>query len=115
MRPSLAAEALPSSTRACLTTSQLLSRCERSGASSSCSAVEVLWWSQAFKLEGLSQAARSKVRSPGIQTTPQSVRVRHMQVYEDMKSELAIMTKPKDPNVLVVYGVYALRPAFLGV
>jgi hypothetical protein len=36
-----------------------------------------------------------------------------MQVYEDMKSELAIMTKPKDPNVLVVYGVYAIRPAFL--
>ena len=38
-----------------------------------------------------------------------------MQVYKDMKSELAIMTKPKDPNVLVVYGVYAIRPAFLGV
>ena len=37
-----------------------------------------------------------------------------MQVYEDMKSELAIMTKPKDPNVLVVYGVYELRPADLG-
>jgi hypothetical protein len=34
-----------------------------------------------------------------------------MQVYEDMKSELAIMTKPKDPNVLVVYGVYVIRPA----
>ncbi len=33
-----------------------------------------------------------------------------MQVYKDMKSELAIMTKPKDPNVLVVYGVYVLRP-----
>ena len=32
-----------------------------------------------------------------------------MQVYEDMKSELAIMTKPKDPNVLVVYGVYVIR------
>jgi hypothetical protein len=28
-----------------------------------------------------------------------------------MKSELAIMTKPKDPNVLVVYGVYVFRPA----
>ena len=37
-----------------------------------------------------------------------------MQVYEDMKSELAIMTKPKDPNVLVVYGVYAIEPAVLG-
>ncbi len=37
-----------------------------------------------------------------------------MQVYKDMKSELAIMTKPKDPNVLVVYGVYVLRPADLG-
>ena len=36
-----------------------------------------------------------------------------MQVYEDMKSELAIMTKPKDPNVLVVYGVYVIRPAVL--
>jgi hypothetical protein len=34
-----------------------------------------------------------------------------MQVYKDMKSELAIMTKPKDPNVLVVYGVYVFRPA----
>ena len=31
-----------------------------------------------------------------------------MQVYKDMKSELAIMTKPKDPNVLVVYGVYVI-------
>ena len=50
-----------------------------------------------------------------MQITPRSVRAWHMQVYEDMKSELAIMTKPKDPNVLVVYGVYAIRPAFLGV
>ena len=32
-----------------------------------------------------------------------------MQVYEDMKSELAIMTKPKDPNVLVVHGVYVIQ------
>ncbi len=37
-----------------------------------------------------------------------------MQVYKDMKSELAIMTKPKDPNVLVVYGVCVFRPADLG-
>jgi hypothetical protein len=37
-----------------------------------------------------------------------------MQVYEDMKSELAIMTKPKDPNVLVVHGVYATRHVSLG-
>jgi hypothetical protein len=67
---------------------------------------------QAFKLEGLSQAARSKVRPSGIQITARSVREWHMQVYEDMKSELAIMTKPRDPNVLVVYGVYVIRPAF---
>ena len=50
----------------------------------------------------------------GFQISPQSVRERRMQVYKDMKSELAIMTKPKDPNVLVVYGVYELRPADLG-
>jgi hypothetical protein len=37
-----------------------------------------------------------------------------MQVYEDMKSELATMMKPRDPNVLVVHGVYAIRPAILG-
>jgi hypothetical protein len=46
----------------------------------------------------------------GVQISPRSVRAWHMQVYKDMKSELAIMTKPKDPNVLVVYGVYVLRP-----
>ena len=50
----------------------------------------------------------------GVQVTPRSVRACHMQVYKDMKSELAIMTKPKDPNVLVVYGVYAIRPAVRG-
>ena len=41
----------------------------------------------------------------GVHTAPRSIRAWHMQVYEDMKSELAIMTKPKDPNVLVVHGV----------
>ena len=39
-----------------------------------------------------------------------------MQVYEEMKKELEMMTKPKDPNVLVVHGVcaptfYAMRLA----
>ncbi len=29
------------------------------------------------------------------------------QVYEEMKKELEVMTKPKDPNVLVVHGVCA--------
>ena len=53
-------------------------------------------------------------RPSGVQTTLRSVRAWRMQVYKDMKSELAIMTKPKDPNVLVVHGVYAIRPAFLG-
>ena len=63
MRPSSAAGALPSSTRACSTTSRLRSRCGRLGCSSPCcSAVEVLLSLQAFKLEGLSQAARSRVR-----------------------------------------------------
>ena len=38
------------------------------------------------------------------------------QVYEEMKKELEVMTKPKDPNVLVVHGVsaptiYAMRSA----
>ncbi len=57
--------------------------------------------------------ARGSAPPLGVQVTTRSVRASHMQVYEDMKSELAIMTKPKDPNVLVVHGVYAIRPAFL--
>jgi hypothetical protein len=57
--------------------------------------------------------ARGSAYRLGVQVTPRSVRAWHMQVYEDMKSELAIMTKPKDPNVLVVHGVYAIQPAFL--
>ncbi len=31
-----------------------------------------------------------------------------VQVYEEMKSELAVMAKPRDPNVLVVHGVYGI-------
>ncbi len=58
--------------------------------------------------------ARGSAYRLGVQVAPRSIRAWHMQVYEDMKSELAIMTKPKDPNVLVVHGVYAIRPAFLG-
>ena len=54
--------------------------------------------------------ARGSAYRLGAQIIPRSVRAWHMQVYEDMKSELAIMTKPKDPNVLVVYGVYVFRP-----
>ncbi len=54
--------------------------------------------------------ARGSAFRLGVQISPQSVRERRMQVYKDMKSELAIMTKPKDPNVLVVYGVYVFRP-----
>ncbi len=63
------------------------------------------------KLRARGSALRARL---GVQISPRSVRASHMQVYEDMKSELAIMTKPKDPNVLVVHGVYAIRPAFLG-
>ena len=29
------------------------------------------------------------------------------QIFSDMQRELVFMTKPKDPNVLVVHGVYA--------
>jgi hypothetical protein len=57
--------------------------------------------------------ARGSAYRLGILITQRSFRAWHVQVYEDMKSELAIMTKPKDPNVLVVYGVYVIRPAVL--
>jgi hypothetical protein len=34
-----------------------------------------------------------------------------VQVYDEMKSELAVMSTPKDPNVLVVHGVCVSRMA----
>ena len=66
---------------------------------------------QVFKLEGLTQAARAKVAFAALELTRSAEprgRCCRVQVYEEMKSELAIMAKPRDPNVLVVHGVYGI-------
>ena len=66
---------------------------------------------QVFKLEGLTQAARAKVAFTALELTrfvKSRGRCCRVQVYEEMKSELAIMAKPRDPNVLVVHGVYGI-------
>ena len=66
---------------------------------------------QVFKLEGLTQAARAKVAFAAC-GLPRSAEPRgrccRVQVYEEMKSELAVMAKPRDPIVLVVHGVYGI-------
>ncbi len=68
---------------------------------------------QAFRLEGLSQAARAKAPSylrPSIgQCCPSSTTrgVCYDQVFDDMQRELVLMTTPKHKNVLMVHGMYA--------
>ena len=69
---------------------------------------------QAFRLEGLSQAARAKAPGPSRTSLGlccscgTTLCVRYDQVFDDMQRELVLMTKPRHKNVLMVHGMYAL-------